>query len=1067
MINLHITRDDSLLGTLNKDSKAYKTYYNFATGKATPKKARKKPAKKSTTVPTACVVIIDTLCETVSKKKAPAKVDRGKGMDLLSDVALLEAAQVKEALKKSKKDSHMLYASGLGDGGDSGDDRSNDDDSDDATKNDDEDDVKRHEEEYSFAFNYDKEEYDELYKDVDVKSLDVEQEKERKDDHHGNHDKIYMFMLNMVVTDHAHGLEEWIMVLLCWVLIVINPLNLTTVSFGVDAAMDLEEKHQVFNAAGEDLSAAKQKLMLLDSAAERRLMLLSMIMNGDSLVPTRVVKGVLQPVAPTTAGQRLARKNELKAHAIEKRFGGNTETKKVQKTLLKQQFENFTGSSSEGTASQNLAFVSSSHTDSTTDSVSAVASVSTSCAKLPASPLPNVDSLSFFKRQAEILVLMDLHLWDLICLKWNAKIATEIDILLGSVGIPRIQEGLVQLSHKEGLSQLRPLHPMPWSLSVMVQEVMIGAIKQRKSLQTMLLWLFHHQAHLLIMRFQPSGGYHAVPPLYTGTFMPPKHDLVFNTTPTAIEIDHIAFNVQLSPTTPEHDLSHTTRPIAPIIEDWVSDFEEESETKALQSKPVFHTAVRPVSADMPKLNVTRPRYAHQVVTKSKSPIRRHMTRSPSLTTSNSPPRVIAVKALVVSAAQGMHETWIQVSNGLGPKENLTIQFVCRELNEGYVAFGGNPKGGKITGKGKIKTARTTLLLALPDEHQLRFSKYETAQELWGAILKTFGGNEATKKTKKNQLKQQHGNFKPEGSETLEQTFNRLQAIMSHLEDDLDTMSLDDVYNYLKVYEPEVQKKSKTNSQNIAFISSSNTRSGKGKVHTASVSTVSTASTDVAAASISHDTIDEDDIEEIDIKWNMALLSMRADRECRAPRSQDKGKRESYRQGPNEEEQAPKALIAINGIRWDWSYMANEEENHALVADVEVPTEFALMPKSSLSLKNEVYDDSYCFKSCRKNTENLNTKISKLSKKLSDCETGLYHYKRGLSQVEARLVEFKTQEIKFCEKIIGLERDVEVKINKIKHLMNELEQVKKEKEGLDNKLTGFESALKDLDTLLGS
>ncbi|GJU09706.1 hypothetical protein Tco_1132102 [Tanacetum coccineum] len=122
-------------------------------------------------------------------------------------------------------------------------------------------------------------------------------------------------------------------------------------------------------------------------------------------------------------------------------------------------------------------------------------------------------------------------------------------------------------------------------------------------------------------------------------------------------------------------------------------------------------------------------------------------------------------------------------------------------------------------------ARTTLLLALPDEHQLKFSKYDNAKELWEAILKTFGGNEATKKTKKNQLKQQYGNFKAEGSETLEQTFNRLQAIVSHLEfmdvpiekddlnqkfltnlalewlmytivwrnrDDLDTMSLDDL-----------------------------------------------------------------------------------------------------------------------------------------------------------------------------------------------------------------------------------------------------------------------------------
>ncbi|GJW64236.1 hypothetical protein Tco_0116120 [Tanacetum coccineum] len=78
-------------------------------------------------------------------------------------------------------------------------------------------------------------------------------------------------------------------------------------------------------------------------------------------------------------------------------------------------------------------------------------------------------------------------------------------------------------------------------------------------------------------------------------------------------------------------------------------------------------------------------------------------------------------------------------------------------------------------------ARTTLMLALPDEHQLRFSKYETAKELWEAILRTFGGNEATKKTKKNMLKQQYGNFKAEGSETLEQTFNRLQAIVSQLE----------------------------------------------------------------------------------------------------------------------------------------------------------------------------------------------------------------------------------------------------------------------------------------------
>nr|GFC23629.1 hypothetical protein [Tanacetum cinerariifolium] len=73
-------------------------------------------------------------------------------------------------------------------------------------------------------------------------------------------------------------------------------------------------------------------------------------------------------------------------------------------------------------------------------------------------------------------------------------------------------------------------------------------------------------------RFIPRGGYHAVPPPMTGTFMPPKPDLVFHTPPSD-ENEHLAFNVQLSPTKPEQDLRTTSS--APIIEVWVSDSEEE------------------------------------------------------------------------------------------------------------------------------------------------------------------------------------------------------------------------------------------------------------------------------------------------------------------------------------------------------------------------------------------------------------------------------------------------------------------------------------------------------------
>nr|GFB44014.1 hypothetical protein [Tanacetum cinerariifolium] len=69
--------------------------------------------------------------------------------------------------------------------------------------------------------------------------------------------------------------------------------------------------------------------------------------------------------------------------------------------------------------------------------------------------------------------------------------------------------------------------------------------------------------------------------------MPPTPGLVFCTAPTLVEIDHLAINIQLSPTKPGQDLSHTNRPTSPIIEDWVSDSKDDSETKALQIAPSF------------------------------------------------------------------------------------------------------------------------------------------------------------------------------------------------------------------------------------------------------------------------------------------------------------------------------------------------------------------------------------------------------------------------------------------------------------------------------------------------
>nr|GEW17963.1 hypothetical protein [Tanacetum cinerariifolium] len=311
----------------------------------------------------------------------------------------------------------------------------------------------------------------------------------------------------------------------------------------------------------------------------------------------------------------------------------------------------------------------------------------------------------------------------------------------------------------------------------------------------------------------------------------------------------------------------------------------------------------------------------------------------SLTSSLYNPNAVTNKCDTVSShsPRDVATTTSTASDGTGKKKGMKVTLTTDDMQK-----------RKNNVKGRI-----TLLLSLPDKHQLRFIQYKTAQELWAAILKTFGA---------------------EGSETLEQTFNRLQRNKG----DLDTMSLDDLYKHLKVYESEVQKKSEPNSQNMAFISLAKHNNGNKEVNIANGSiasiNVSTASANIEVASISQDTtcayiasqssgsqikfedinqIDEDDIKDMDIKWNMALLSMRADRfwkktgkkisiqgtdvagfdkskvecfnyhkmgyfarECRAPKSQDRGRRDNYKQGSKVEEQAPKALMATDGdLSW--------------------------------------------------------------------------------------------------------------------------------------------------------
>nr|GEW70285.1 reverse transcriptase domain-containing protein [Tanacetum cinerariifolium] len=468
--------------------------------------------------------------------------------------------------------------------------------------------------------------------------------------------------------------------------------------------------------------------------------------------------GVAQPVAPTTIEQKLARKNKLKARgtllmalpdkhqlkfnshkdakslmeAIEKRFGGNTETKKKDVNLkffrsLPTEWKTHTliwrnktdledkglddlfnslkiyelevkHPSSQGSDSQNLAFVSTTQADSINDSVSDAVSVFAVGTKLSTSTLPNVDSLSnaviysFFASQsssphldnddlkqinADDLEEMDLK-WQMAMLTMRArKFLQKTGRNLGSYDWSYQAEekptnfALMSFSssssnsssdcepyffscfdtadgrysHRKGHFARECRSPKdsrrtavagPQRRSVPVETSTSNALVSQCDSTGSYDWSYQaeeestnfalmafsssssnsssdYKAGLgytskvftqamfdcdnyyssksdndswppsnLYDRFVPSGGYHAVLPPMTGTFMPPKPDLVFHTPPSD-ENEHLAFNVQLSPTKPDQDLPSI--PSAPIIEDWVSDSKKEDMPQVSKDVP--------------------------------------------------------------------------------------------------------------------------------------------------------------------------------------------------------------------------------------------------------------------------------------------------------------------------------------------------------------------------------------------------------------------------------------------------------------------------------------------------
>ncbi|GKA11488.1 hypothetical protein Tco_0691034 [Tanacetum coccineum] len=240
-----------------------------------------------------------------------------------------------------------------------------------------------------------------------------------------------------------------------------------------------------------------------------------------------------------------------------------------------------------------------------------------------------------------------------------------------------------------------------------------------------------------------------------------------------------------------------------------------------------------------------------------------------------------------------NDVWKVIQNGNSKKRISTGK-------DGIVRILSPVTAAEIQAVEKERKAKNILLMAIPKEHMRRFHGMDDAKEIWEAIRTRFGGNANSKKMQKAVFKQQFEAFTISSSEGLEKGYDRFQQLLSQLEahgaevsnedanykflrslppawsnlamtmrtkPDVDTLSIDDLYNNLRVFEQEIQGASKTSSsaQNVAFVSQSKSSTNK-------VKSGFTEDWDLLHEDLEQ--IDDLDIEEMDINWQIAMLAIR-------------------------------------------------------------------------------------------------------------------------------------------------------------------------------------------------
>nr|GEV26431.1 hypothetical protein [Tanacetum cinerariifolium] len=328
--------------------------------------------------------------------------------------------------------------------------------------------------------------------------------------------------------------------------------------------------------------------------------------------------------------------------------------------------------------------------------------------------------------------------------------------------------------------------------------------------------------------------------------------------------------------------------------------------------------------------------------------------------------IVRIKRLLSAAevtATGYEVTTASYVNGDSPPSKRTIDGVKQ-------TYPPTTAKEKLARKNELK-ARGTLLMALSNEHQLKFNSNKNAKSLMKAIEKRFGGNNELKKIY-DRLYKLISQLKIHG-ETISQEGLNLKLLRSLLSEwkthtliwenkpDFEALSMDDLYNKMKIYKTKVKGSSSSseNSQNVAFVSSNSSGStnqayGSNSANTNNLSDVviyslyANQSNNLQLDNEELQQINANDFEEMDLKWQMAMLTIRAKRFLKktgrkvgangsetigAPR--ENRNREPVRRNVIVETTDANALVAQDRFRYDWSDQAKDG-----------PTNFALMAYTS-------------------------------------------------------------------------------------------------------------------------